>query len=95
MKEKFPGLLAELVERLSERLPSDQYCLKDKASFNKDRQLDLMIFDIYAHELHGKPEYEGMISEFLDAEKEEQVAFDLRLRGRVYEIMQKARSCPK
>lgn len=91
-KERFPALLAELVNRLSEILLSDQYRIKDKESFYKDRQLDYIIFDIYVHELHGKPEYEEMISEFLKAEKEEQYAFDSRLRDRLYEILQKARS---
>lgn len=91
MKEKFPNLLAELVERLSERLLPDHYRIKDKSSFYKDRNLDLIIFDIYVHELYGEAEYEGMISEFLDAE-EEQNAFDLRLRDRVYEVVQKSRS---
>lgn len=36
-----------------------------------------------------------MISEFLDAEKDEQYAFDRRLRDRLYEIVQKARSGSK
>ena len=91
-EEKFPELLAELVERLGEILLSDKYRIKDKDSFNKNRQLDLTIFDIYVHELYGKPEYEGMIAEFLKAEKEEQYAFDRRLRDRLYEVLQKARS---
>lgn len=51
MKEKFPGLLAELSERLCEILLSDHYRIKDKESFNKDRQLDFIIFDICIFEL--------------------------------------------
>ena len=95
MKERFPALLAELVSRLSEILLYDQYSIKEKASFYKDLQVDLIIFDIYVFELYGKPEYEEMISEFLDAEKDEQYAFDRRLRDRLYEIVQKARSGSK
>ncbi len=95
MNERFPALLAELVTRLSEILLHDQYRIKDKASFYKDLQVDLIIFDIYVFELYGKPEYEEMISEFLDAEKDEQYAFDRRLRDRLYEIVQKARSGSK
>ena len=91
MDERFPALLAELVIRISEILLHDQYRIQDKASFYKDLQIDLIIFDIYVFELYGKPEYEEMISEFLDAEKEEQYAFDGRLRDRLYEIVQKAR----
>jgi len=79
-KEKFPVLL------------SDEYRIKDKESFYKDCQLDVIIFDIYVHELYGKPEYEGMIAEFLKAEIEEQYAFDRRLRNRLYEALQKTRS---
>ncbi len=95
MDERFPALLAELVNRLGEILLHDQYRIKDKASFYKDLQVDLIIFDIYVFELYGKPEYEEMISEFLDAEKDEQYAFDRRLRDRLYEIVQKARSGSK
>jgi len=91
-KERFPALLAELVNRLSEILLSDQYRIKDNESFYKDCQLDFIIFDIYVHELYGKPKYEGMIAEFLKAEKAEQYAFDRRLRDRLYEVLQKARS---
>ena len=92
MDERFPALLAELVNRISEILLHDQYRIKDRASFYKDLQVDLIIFDIYVFELYGKPEYEEMISEFLDAEKDEQYAFDRRLRDRLYEIVQTARS---
>lgn len=95
IKERFPALLAELVTRLSEILLSDQHYIKDKASFYKDLQVDLIIFDIYVFELYGKPEYEEMISEFLDAEKKEQYAFDRRLRKRLYEIVQKSVSGSK
>lgn len=91
MDERFPALLAELVTRLSEILLHDQYRIKDKASFYKDLQIDLIIFDIYVFDLYGKPEYEEMITEFLDAEKDEQYAFDGRLRDRLYEIVQKTR----
>lgn len=94
MKEKFPGLLAELSERLCEILLSDHYRIKDKESFNKDRQLDFIIFDICIFELWGKPAYEGMLAEFLKAEKVEQYAFDDRLKDHVYEVVQKARSKP-
>ncbi len=92
MKERFPALLAELVSRLSEILLHDQYRIKDRASFYKDLQVDLIIFDIYVFELYGQTEYEEMISEFLDAGKEEQYSFDRRLRDRLYEIVQTARS---
>jgi len=95
MQEKFPDLLALLVERLSEVLVSDHYRIKDKESFRKDRQLDRIIFDMYVHELYGKPEYVEMFAEFLNAEKAEQDAFDDRLRDRLYEVVQKARKKPK
>ena len=95
MEEKFPDLLAELVKRLSEVLVSDHYRIKDKESFRKDRQLDRIIFDIYVHELYGKPEYDEMFAEFLKSEKADQDAFDDRLRYRLYEVVQKARKKPK
>jgi hypothetical protein len=94
MKEKFPDLLAELSKCLSEVLLSDHYRIKDKESFNKDRKLDFIIFDICIFELWGKPAYEGMLAEFLKAEKAEQYAFDDRLRDHVYEVVQKARRKP-
>ena len=95
MEEKFPDLLALLVERLSEVLVSDHYRIKDKESFLKDRQLDRIIFDIYVHELYGKPEYDEIFAEFLKAEKAEQDAFDDRLRDHLYNVVQKARNKPK
>lgn len=91
MQEKFPDLLAELVKRLSEVLLSDDYCIKGKESFNKDRQLDFIIFDICIFELWGKPVYEKMLAEFLKAEKADQYAFDDRLREAVYDILHEAR----
>ena len=91
MKEKFPDLLAELSKRLSEVLLSEHYRIKDKESFSKDIQLDYIIFDMYVHELYGKPEYDEMFAEFLKAEKAEQDAFDDRLRDHVYEVVLKAR----
>ena len=95
IKERFPALLAELVTRLSEILLSDQYQIEGKSSFNNDYQLDLIIFDILIFELYGKPEYEEMIADFMDAAKEEQYAFDERLRDRVYRVLQKARGGSK
>lgn len=91
MKDRFADLHAELVKHLCEMFIDDPCPLRDKKSFINDPQLDILIFDIFVHQLWGKPEYEESISEFLKAEKAEQDAFDDRLRDDVYDILFKAR----
>lgn len=92
MKDRFTDLHAELVKHLCEMFIDDQCPLRDKKSFINDPQLDILIFDIFVHQLWGKPAYEESISEFLKAEKKEQDAFDDRIRDTVYDILYKARS---
>jgi hypothetical protein len=92
MKDRFADLHAELVKFLCEMLIDDQCPLRDKKSFINDPQLDILIFDIFVHQLWGKPAYEESISDFLKAERTEQDAFDDRLRDHIYDILCKARS---
>ena len=47
-------------------------------------------FEIFVHQLWGKPAYENSISDFLKADKAEQYAFDDGLRDHVYDILCKA-----
>ena len=92
MKDRFADLHAELVKHLLEMFIDDECPLRDKKSFINDPQLDILIFDIFVHQLWGKPAYEESISEFLKAEKAEQDAFDDMLKDHVYDILCKARS---
>ena len=91
MENKFEDLNAELVKYLCEMFIDDQCSLRDKKSFMNDPQLDILIFEIFVHQLWGKPAYENSISDFLKADKAEQYAFDDRLREDLYEILSKAR----
>ena len=93
MKDRFEVLHVALVKYLCEIFIDDRCPLPDKKSFINDPLLDHLIFEIIIHRLWGKPEYEESISEFLKAEKEEQDAFDDRLRDDVYDVLSNARSC--
>ena len=44
--EKFPVLMAQLMEPLSKVLLSDHFLIKNKESFTKDRKLDYIIFEM-------------------------------------------------
>ncbi len=90
MENKFEDLHAELVKHLCEMFIDDQCSLRDKKSFINDPQLDILIFEIFVHQLWGKPAYENSISDFLKADKAEQYAFDDGLRDHVYDILCKA-----
>ena len=92
VKHKFEDLHDEVVKHLCEMLVDDQRPLRDKKSFINDPLLDHLIFEIFVHQLWGKPAYEKSISEFLKAKKAEQYAFDDRLREADYDILEKARS---
>ena len=91
MENKFEDLHAELVKHLCEVFIDDRCSLRDKKSFINDPQLDILIFEIFVHQLWGKPEHEDSISDFLKAERSDQEAFDDRLREDLYEILSKAR----
>jgi hypothetical protein len=91
MERKFEDLQAELAKHLCEMFIDDSCPLRDKKSFTNDPLLDHLIFDIFVHHIWGKPEYKEPLAEFLKAEKEEQDAFDNRIRDTVYDILYKAR----
>ena len=90
MELKFEDLHAEVVKHLCEMFIDDPHPFGDKKSFITDPFLDHLIFEIFVHQLWGKPTYEKSIAEFLEAEKAEQYAFDDRLRATVYDILYKA-----
>ena len=87
MELKFEDLHAEVVKHLCEMFIDDPHPFGDKKSFITDPFLDHLIFEIFVHQLWAKPTYEESIAEFLKAEKEEQYAFDDRLRDIVYDIL--------
>lgn len=91
MEHKFEDLHAEVVKHLCEMFIDDQCLLRGKKSFINNPLLDYRIFDIFIHHIWGRPEYKESLAEFLKAEKEEQDAFDDRLRDTVYGILYKAR----
>lgn len=92
MKDRFADLHGALVKFLCEMFIDDQCPLPDKKAFINDPKLDILIFDIFVHQLWGEPAYEESISEFLKAERAEQDAFDDRLRDHVCDILCKSRS---
>ena len=91
MERKFEDLHAEVVKHLCEIFIDDADPLSSGKKFINNPQLDFLIFDIFIHQLWGKPEYEDSIAEFLKAEKAEKNAFDDRLKDTVYDILYKAR----
>lgn len=91
MERKFEDLHAEVVKHLCEMFIDDPCLLRGKKSFINNPLLDYRIFDIFIHHIWGRPEYKESLAEFLKAEKEEQDAFDDRLRDTVYGILYKAR----
>ena len=91
MERKFEDLHTEVVKHLCEIFIDDADPLSSRKKFINNPQLDFLIFDIFIHQLWGKPEYEDSIAEFLKAEKAEKNAFDDRLRDTVYDILYKAR----
>ena len=91
MEHKFEDLHADLMKHLCEMFIDDRRLLRDKKSFINDPLLDHLIFEIFVHQLWGKPEYEESIAEFLKAEKAEQYAFDDKLRDDFYNTLCRAR----
>lgn len=91
MDYKFEDLHAEVVKHLCEMFVDDPCLLAGKKSFINNSLLDHRIFDIFIHQIWGKPEYKESLTEFLKADKEEQDAFDDRLRDTVYDILYKTR----
>lgn len=91
MEHKYEDLHAELIKHLREFFIDDPCPLLDKKFFITNPLLDHLIFEIFVHQLWGKPTYEESIAEFLKAEKEEQDAFDGRLRDKLYDILYMAR----
>jgi len=87
MQHKFEDLHTEVVKHLCEMFISDPCLLRGKKSFINDPQLDHLIFEIFVHQLWGKPAFVESIAEFLNADKAEQDAFDDRLRNCVYDIL--------
>lgn len=65
MEKRFENLHAELVKHLCEMFIDDRRPLRDKKSFINDPLLDHLIFDIFVHQLWGKPASKESISEFL------------------------------
>lgn len=91
MEYKFQDLHTEVVKHLCEIFIDDANPLGSRNKFINNPQLDFLIFDIFIHQLWGKPEYEESIAEFRKAEKAVQNAFDDLLRDTVYDILYKAR----
>lgn len=87
--DKYDDLQKELVKLLTERLLEIEYELGKRNFFFADVEIDHHIFDLLRDHLWNKTAYTETVSELVKS-KSDGIAFDRRVRERVYDDLYEA-----